>query len=45
MTEPDESKRSEAGHKAAIRHSIFAWVTFLAGTAVFFAAADAIFMN
>ncbi len=44
MTDFDQNKNSDAGHKAAIRKSLVGWAVFIAGTLIFFAAADAVLM-
>ncbi|BAV45122.1 hypothetical protein MesoLj113a_47930 [Mesorhizobium sp. 113-1-2] len=44
MTDFDQNKYSDAEHKAAIRKSLVGWAVFIAGTLIFFAAADAVLM-
>ncbi|CAN7567134.1 hypothetical protein [Mesorhizobium sp. LjRoot246] len=44
MTDFDRNKSSETEHKAAIRKSLVGWAVFIAGTLIFFAAADAVLM-
>jgi energy-converting hydrogenase Eha subunit G len=44
MTDFDQNKNSDAEHKAAIRKSLVGWALFIAGTLMFFAAADAVLM-
>lgn len=50
MTDFDQNKNSDqnknfgAEHKAAIRKSLIGWAVFIAGTLIFFVAADAVLM-
>ncbi|WP_162252228.1 MULTISPECIES: hypothetical protein [unclassified Mesorhizobium] len=44
MTDFDRHKNSDAEHKAAIRKSLVGWAVFVAGTLIFFAAADVVLM-
>ncbi|WP_292186460.1 hypothetical protein [Mesorhizobium sp.] len=44
MTDFDRNKSSDTEHKAAIRKSLVGWAVFIAGTLIFFAAADAVLM-
>ncbi|MER9291938.1 hypothetical protein NKI71_17025 [Mesorhizobium sp. M0510] len=44
MTDFDQNKSSDAEHKAAIRKSLVGWPVFIAGTLIFFVAADAVLM-
>lgn len=44
MTDFGKNKNPDSEHKAAIRKSLVGWAVFIAGTLIFFAAADAVLM-